>query len=219
MVHDLRSPLAAIQMALEVVRLSHTENSEVERAFGVMERQVGDLARLIGDLLDLTRVTKGKIKLRAEWVDLSAVIDHAVEACHPLITQKRHQLTVSLPPEPTRVRADGPRLQQVLINLLNNAAKYTDLGGHIWLTAEAAPGTQIVRVRDNGRGIAPDLLPRIFDLFQQGPENQGLGGLGIGLALVKWLVELHGGTVCAHSDGLDKGSEFVVRLHAPVIRV
>jgi signal transduction histidine kinase len=217
LVHELRSPLGAIQNALHILRLARTADPVVDQEVDVMQRQVGHLARLIGDLRDLTRVTLGKLELHQEWLDLASVVAHAVEACRPLIEQSGHQLTVSLPAGLVRLRADPARLQQILVNLLTNAAKYTAPGGHIWLTADAAAGVPVVRVRDNGMGIAPDLLPHIFDLFRQGPGpgNRRRGGLGIGLALVKWLVELHGGSVAACSDGPGQGSEFVVRWPAP----
>ena len=214
LVHDLRSPLGAIQNGLAVMRLFPSANPDVEETLGIMERQVGQLAQLIGDLLDLARITTGKLALREEWLDLGQAVAHAVEACRPLLDLGGRGLTVSLPREPSRLRADRVRLQQILVNLLSNAAKYTDPGGHIWLTAEAEAGSLVLRVRDNGPGIAPELLARIFDLFQQAPETEERrrGGLGVGLALVRWLVELHGGSVAAFSDGPGKGSEFVVRL-------
>jgi signal transduction histidine kinase len=217
LVHDLRSPLGAIRNALHVLRLARTADPVVEQAVDLMERQVGHMGRLVEDLLDLARVTAGKLELREEWLDLATAVAQAVEACRPLIEQHRHQLTVSLPPGPIRLRADPARLQQVLLNLLTNAAKYTDPGGHIWLTAERAAGVLVVRVRDDGLGIAPNLLPRVFDLFEQGtgPGARARDGLGVGLALVKWLVELHGGRVAAHSDGPGRGSEFVVSLPTP----
>ena len=217
LVHDLRSPLGAIQHALAVMRLVPPADPDVEEALGMMERQVGQLALLIGDMLDLARITTGKLTLREEWLDLGQAVTHAVEACRPLLDQGRQRLTVSLPREPARLRGDRVRLQQILVNLLSNAAKYTDPGGHIWLTAEAEAGSLVVRVRDDGPGIAPELLPRIFDLFQQAPgmEERRRGGMGVGLALVRWLAELHGGSVTAFSDGPGKGSEFVVRLPAP----
>ena len=214
LVHDLRSPLGAMQNALRILQLSRIPDPAVGRTVGVMERQLGCLGRLIGDLLDRTRVTTGKIELRQEWLDLETTVALAVEACRPLIEQNGHQLSVFVPRQTIRLRADPARLQQILVNLLTNSAKYTDPGGRIWLIAQAEAGGLVVRVRDNGIGIAADLLPRIFDLFQQGPgpKNRGGGGLGIGLALVQWLVELHGGSITAHSDGLGKGSEFVVRM-------
>ncbi len=216
LVHELRSPLAAIQNASQVLKLAGNADPVVEQPIGVLDRQIRHLARLIEDLLDLTRVTAGKLELREEWLDLGTAIAHAVEACRPIMEQNCHELTVCLPQEPVRLRADPARLQQILVNLLTNAAKYTNPGGRIWLTAET---TAIVRVRDNGSGIAPDLLPHIFDLFHQGSGlgSRGQDGLGIGLSLVKWLVELHGGRITAYSDGPGEGSEFVV--HLPAARI
>src|SRR5262249_28489163 len=156
------------------------------------------------------------LSLRKEAVALAEVVASAAQAAGGLIAARRHRLTVALPPGPLVMEADPLRLEQVLANLLGNAAKFTDPGGHIRLSAEAEAGQVVVRVRDNGRGIAPDLLPRMFDLFRQGPGlgDKGPVGLGIGLALVKSLVELHGGAVAACSDGPGSGSEFVVRLPA-----
>jgi signal transduction histidine kinase len=215
--HDLRSPLGAIQNALSILQLVRPPDPVVEQAVGVMDRQIGRLGRLIGDMLDLTRAATGKLELRQEWLDLATIVSEAVEACRPVIDQNGHQLTVFLPGEPVRLRADPARVQQILVNLLTNAAKYTDPGGRIGVMAEAPAGGLVVRVRDNGMGIPADLLPHIFDLFQQGPaaKNRGRDGLGVGLALVRWMVELHGGSITAQSDGLGKGAEFVVRLPAP----
>jgi signal transduction histidine kinase len=218
LVHELRSPLAAIQNALRVMMLARDANPVVEQSIGVTDRQITQLARLIGDLRDLTRATAGKLELRVDSLDLRTAIAHAVEACRPIMEQNRHELTVRLPQEPVPLSADPARLQQILVNLLTNSAKYTDAGGRIWLTAET---TAVVRIQDNGLGIAPDLLPHIFDLFHQGSGlgSRGQEVLGIGLSLVKWLVELHGGRVAAQSDGPGKGSEFVVRLPATTAEV
>src|SRR5262249_16647302 len=157
-----------------------------------------------------------KIELRKEAVDLAPVVERTVEATRPLIEDRRQTLTVDLPPGPVRLEADPTRLEQVLANLLNNAAKYTDHGGHVWLSARHEAGELPIRVRDTGMGIAPDMLARIFEPFMQADRvlHQAQGGLGIGLTLVRRLVEMHGGTVTAHSAGPGKGSEFVVRLPA-----
>ena len=162
----------------------------------MMERQVQHMARLVDDLLDVSRITRGKIELRKEVVDLAAVVSRTVEAIRPLIEDRRHELTVDLPPEPVRLEADPTRLEQVLANLLNNAAKYTDHGGHIWLTAEQEGGEVVLRVRDTGIGIAGGHAARIFELFVQADRvlDRSQGGLGIGLTLVRSLVEMHGGT-------------------------
>src|SRR5262249_29091155 len=168
------------------------------------------------DLLDVSRITRGKIELRKEVVDLTSVVERTVQAIRPLIEDRQQELTMDLPAEPVRLGADPTRLEQVLANLLNNAAKYTDHGGHVWLSARREGGELVLRVRDTGVGIAPDMLSRIFEPFMQ--ADRGLhpsqGGLGIGLTLVRKLVEMHGGSVTAHSDGPGKGSEFVVRLPA-----
>jgi CheY-like chemotaxis protein len=170
----------------------------------------------VDDLLDVSRITRGKITLHKEPADLAGVVARAVEASRPLLDARRQELTVRLPPESLRVEADVTRLAQVVGNLLNNAAKYTGEGGHIGLTVEAAPAEAVLRVRDDGVGIPAELLPRVFDLFTQGDRSlaRSEGGLGIGLTLVRSLVELHGGSVEARSEGADKGSEFIVRLPA-----
>ena len=170
--------------------------------------------RLVDDLLDVSRVMRGKIELRRERVELATVVARAVETVQPLVDAQGHELSVRLPPESLPLDADPVRLAQVVGNLLTNAAKYTEPGGRIWLTAERDGDEAVLRVRDNGIGIAPDMLPRIFELFVQvdHASTKAQGGLGIGLTLVKNLVEMHNGTVEARSDGLGKGSEFVVRL-------
>ena len=180
----------------------------------MMERQVHHLVRLVDDLLDVSRVMRGKIELRRERVELATVVARAVETVQPLMDAQGHQLSVRLPPESLLLDADPVRLAQVVGNLLTNAAKYTEPNGRIWLTAERDGDEAVLRVRDNGIGIAPDMLPRIFELFVQvdHASTKAQGGLGIGLTLVKNLVEMHNGTVEAHSEGLGKGSEFVVRL-------
>ena len=215
--HELRNPLAPVRNALEVIRLRPEDASLVDQARATAARQVGHMARLIDDLLDVARITTGKIQLRTEPVDLAAVMAHAAEAARPLIEARQHHLEVSPPPGPARVPGDPTRLEQVLTNLLNNAAKYTEPGGRIHLSAEVAPGAATIRVRDTGIGIPAETLPRIFDLFAQDDRSlvRSQGGLGIGLTLVRSLVELHGGTVHAASAGPGKGSEFVVRLPAP----
>jgi PAS domain S-box-containing protein len=216
--HELRNPLSAIFSALHVLRLQGNENPIQQRAMTTMERQVGQLAHLVDDLLEVSRVITGRIQLQFEHLDLRGIVEHAVASVRPLIERRNHDLSVSLPAEPVWVKGDPTRLQQVVVNLLNNAAKYTDEGGHIWLTVKQAEGEVevVLRVRDTGVGIAPELLPSIFDLFTQAPRtlDRSQGGLGIGLSLVQKLVELHGGKVAAHSAGLGQGSEFVVRLPA-----
>jgi CheY-like chemotaxis protein len=182
-----------------------------------MERQLGQLVRLVDDLLDISRITRGRIQLRKERVELAAAVQSSLEECRPLIEAQSHELTVTLPTDPISLEADPTRLAQVISNLLNNAAKYTEKGGHIWLTAERQGNEAVVSVRDTGIGIAAEHLPRLFEMFSQAAPalERSQGGLGIGLALVRGLVELHGGRVEARSAGLGKGSEFIVRL--PVV--
>lgn len=211
--HELRNPLAPISNAVHLLRLQKGENSIQQQAREIIERQVGQLSHLVDDLLEISRITTGRVQLRQERVAVSGVVESAVASVRPLIDQHNHELTVSLPPQPIWLYADAARLEQVLVNLLNNAAKYTDKGGHIWLTVAQEDDACVLRVRDTGIGITPELLPRIFDLFTQAARSlaRSQGGLGIGLCLVQRLVNLHGGTVEAHS-ALGQGSEFVVRL-------
>ncbi len=212
--HELRNPLAPIRNALQVMRLAGDDGKTVDQSRAVIERQVQQMVRLVDDLLDLSRMSGGKMELRRKRIELHGVISAALEASRPLIEACGHELTVTLPPEPIYLDADPTRLAQVFLNLLNNSAKYTPQGGHVWLTVERQNGEAVVRVRDTGVGIAAEMLPRIFELFTQveGSLERSHGGLGIGLALVRRLVEMHGGTVEAHSDGLGRGSEFLVRL-------
>ncbi len=212
--HELRNPLAPIKNAVEILRMLGAGDARAQRAREMIDRQVRHMARLVDDLLDVSRITTGKIKLNTGPADLAAVVARATETCRPLIDSRRHEFKVVLPPEPLVVEGDAVRLAQVVGNLLNNAAKYTEEGGHIELTVEAARGEAVLRVSDDGVGISAELLPRVFDLFTQGDRSlaRSEGGLGIGLTLVKSLVEMHAGTVTAHSDGPLLGSEFVVRL-------
>ncbi len=212
--HELRNPLAPVRNAIEILRATASTSPQLQWTHDVIDRQVRQLSRLVDDLLDVSRITSGKIELRRERVQLSAAVRIALEACRPLIERGGHELTVRTPRHPVWLDADLARVAQVLSNLLNNAAKYTRSGGHIWLTAERSGGMAVVRVRDNGLGIDPSMLTRIFDMFTQagGSGAHSQGGLGIGLTLVRRLVELHGGCVEAHSDGIGRGSEFVVRL-------
>jgi signal transduction histidine kinase/ActR/RegA family two-component response regulator len=211
--HELRNPLAPIRNGLEILRLA--PSAEVaERARSMMDRQLRQLVHLIDDLLEVTRITSGKIQLNRVLTDLSDVLQNAVEMSKPLIDAAGHELTIEVPPRPLIVDGDPLRLAQVFGNLLNNAAKYTNPGGHIWLVANTVGDRVSVTVRDNGIGIAPQLMPRIFDLFTQASlsSQQSQGGLGIGLSIAKRLVEMHGGTIEAHSAGPGAGSEFTVRL-------
>lgn len=212
--HELRNPLAPIRNGLTVMRLASGDREAVEKARGMMERQVQQMVRLIDELLDLSRISRGKVELRLERVTLAAEVQSAVETSRPLIEGSGHELLVHLPSEPVFVNADTTRLAQVFSNLLNNAAKYTERGGHIRLTAEARDGEVRVSVKDDGIGIPPPMLPAVFDMFTQVDRSleKSQGGLGIGLSIVRRLVEMHGGTVEALSAGHGQGSEFVVRL-------
>jgi PAS domain S-box-containing protein len=211
--HELRNPLAPLRNGLQVMRLTE-EPALREQSLEMMERQLAQLVRLVDDLLDVGRITKGKIELRRERVDVADVIENALETCRPVIEASRHELIVARPPRPIPLLGDRTRLAQVVANLLNNAAKYTPAHGRIWLSGEQDDRQAVFRVRDNGVGIPGDMLPSIFDMFTQvdGSLERAQGGLGIGLTLVRRLVELHGGTVEARSDGPGRGSEFVVRL-------
>jgi signal transduction histidine kinase/CheY-like chemotaxis protein len=212
--HELRNPLAPVLNTLAVLRAGGGAGLSDRQAQDVLERQVRHMARLVDDLLDVSRVTRGKIVLQKERVDLRALAGRAAETIRPLVEARRHELTVHLPDGPILLEADATRLEQVLTNLLNNAAKYTEPGGVIRLAVEHAGGDAVVRVRDTGIGMLPEVLARAFELFVQGDRGlaRSEGGLGIGLTLVRSLVEMHGGAVTAHSDGPGKGSEFVVRL-------
>jgi signal transduction histidine kinase len=210
--HELRNPLATVLSGVDVITSECDLDPFARRALLVMERQLRQAVRLVDDLFDLSAGSLNKLSLDKEVVTLADVVAGASETAGHLLSARRHRLTVALPPEPVYLEADPLRLTQVLTNLLGNAAKFTDPGGHIRLSAAVEAGEVVVRVRDNGRGIDPVLLPRIFELFQQLPGARSTGGLGIGLALVKALVELHGGSVKAFSEGPGTGSEFVVRL-------
>ena len=211
--HELRNPLAPISNALHLLRLQENETPLQQKARVIIERQVGQLNRLVGELLEISRITTGRIQLIQERIVVSGIVERAVETAQSLITQHRHELTVTMPQQPVWLYADAGRLEQVLVNLLTNAAKYTEDGGRIWLSLEQEGDTAVLRIRDNGIGIDPILLPRIFDLFTQATRSldRSQGGLGIGLCLVQRLVELHGGTVDA-SSVVGQGSEFAIRL-------
>jgi signal transduction histidine kinase/DNA-binding response OmpR family regulator len=212
--HELRNPLAPIRNAVHVLRMRGTSEPGLEAVRDIIDRQVQQLVRLVDDLLDISRITRGKIRLQREPLELAGVIEQAVETSRPLIDAKKHALTVSLPRETVRVNGDAVRLAQVVGNLLNNAAKYTSDGGSITLSLECVEGEAVIRVSDTGIGIPPEMLGSIFDLFTQVERSldRSQGGLGIGLTLVHRLVEMHGGRVQAFSAGANQGSEFVVRL-------
>ncbi|AKJ27234.1 chemotaxis protein methyltransferase CheR [Caldimonas brevitalea] len=212
--HELRNPLAPIRNALEILRLKAPPDPETRWSRDVIDRQARHLTRLVDDLLDIARITRGKIELQQERVELTTIVQGALEAAQPLVQACGHQLTVSLPPQPVWLEADVTRLTQVFLNLLNNAAKYTPHGGQIWLTAEADDAMATVAIRDTGVGIAAEHLETVFEMFSQVDPvlERAQGGLGIGLALARGLVALHGGSIRAHSAGPGRGSEFVVRL-------
>jgi len=226
--HELRNPLAPLRNAAHVLETAGADGAVVEQARHMMNRQIQNMSRLIEDLLDVSRITRGEVRLRRERVELAAFLRHAVEIAQPLMEARGQELSISLPREPVYLDADPTRLDQIFGNLLNNASKFTPSGGHCWVTAELVtdgpetPGKVVVRVRDDGSGMARETLPRVFDLFMQADRSYDRtgGGLGIGLTLVQRLVELHGGSVEAFSAGLGGGSEIVVRLPilAPVNR-
>jgi CheY-like chemotaxis protein len=213
----LRNPLAPIKNAARLLLLRGSADGQAGWAGRVIERQADQMARLVDDLLDVSRISRGQITLRRRRVELAEVVGRAVEGSRPLIEARRHELVEALPPGPVWLEADPVRLAQVVGNLLNNAAKYTEDGGRITLSAVTEGGEAVLRVRDTGLGIAPEMLPRIFEMFTQADRSleRSQGGLGVGLTLVKRLVEMHGGSVEAESEGPGRGSEFVVRL--PVI--
>ena len=212
--HELRNPLAPIRSAAEVLLHERGDGGTGARAREVIVRQVEHMSRLIDDLLDVSRITNDKLVLQTDAIDLGTVVTAAVETSRPLIEERRHRFSVALPAGPVALDADPARLAQVLSNLLTNAAKYTPQGGDICLAVERRARDVLIVVRDNGIGIAPELLPRVFDLFTQGdaaPDRAG-GGLGIGLTLARRLIEMHGGTLEGRSEGPGRGAEFAIRL-------
>ena len=217
--HELRNPLAPIRNSVHYLGLEGLTERDVKTARDVIARQVAVMVRLIDDLLDVSRISRNKLDVRKERVDLATVLESAVESSRPLIQQCGHELTISLPPQPLHLDVDPIRLAQVFMNLLNNAAKYTNRGGQIWLTVKREGSDAVVSVRDNGIGIRGDNLSHVFDMFTQVDRSleQSQGGLGIGLTLVRRLVEMHDGSVEARSNGLDQGSEFIVRLPLDIL--
>jgi signal transduction histidine kinase/CheY-like chemotaxis protein len=213
--HELRNPLAPVRNALAVFR-TRSDDPDADRLGAMMERQVSHLVRLVDDLLDVSRVTRGKVELRCERVDLAAVAARAAEGARGFLAERQHRLEVELPPAPVWIEADADRIEQVVDNLLSNAGKYTEPGGWVRLSVRGDGRDAVVRVRDNGIGLRQEAIPRLFDLFMQSDRLPGRvsEGLGLGLGLVKMLVEMHGGTVSASSPGPGKGSEFTVRLPA-----
>jgi signal transduction histidine kinase/ActR/RegA family two-component response regulator len=212
--HELRNPLAPLVSALAILATKEADAETLEWARSLMERQVNHMVRLVDDLLDVSRIERGKFTLRKERIELAKVVAGAVEASQPLVESHGHQLEIALPAEPLWLEADPMRFAQVITNLLNNAAKYMETGGRIWLAAARDGDCAVIRVRDAGIGIAPDVLSRIFEPFTQAKQSldRSQGGLGIGLSLVHKIVELHGGEVAAESDGVGKGSAFTIRV-------
>jgi PAS domain S-box-containing protein len=212
--HELRNPLAPIRNAVNILQMKDIGDPSLEWARDVIDRQTGHMTRLVDDLLDVSRITSGKISLQKEPLELATVLLRAVEASRPLIEARKHTLRLVLTDEPVLVLGDQTRLLQVVMNLLNNAAKYTPDGGQIHLTLERSRDRALIRIRDTGVGIQSELLERVFDLFAQGERTlaRSEGGLGVGLTLARQLVELHGGTIEAFSPGLGQGSEMVVSL-------
>jgi PAS domain S-box-containing protein len=212
--HELRNPLAPIRNSLHILRIAGAEDPATQRIHEIMERQVNHMSRLVDDLLDVARITSGKISLRPEPVEVAAIVRGAVELSKPMIDAGSHRLATTLPAAPLTVEGDQVRLTQVVTNLLNNAAKYMEPGGQIWLTVTSGEGEVAICVRDTGIGIAPEVLPRVFQMFAQGERDakHAQGGLGVGLALAKRLGEMHGGQIEGLSPGLRQGSEFIIRL-------
>jgi PAS domain S-box-containing protein len=214
--HELRNPLAPIRNSLQILRISTAADPEAARVHQMLEQQVGHMVRLVDDLLEVSRITGGKIELRRERAELESIIKSAIETSRPLIEEGRHALDVEIPEGSLPVDADPVRLAQVIANVLNNAAKYTDDGGRIRLSVERDRDDLVIRIRDTGLGIPAEMLPRVFDMFAQVDRSmkRAQGGLGIGLALARSLVEMHDGTIEAYSDGPGRGSEFVIRLRS-----
>jgi CheY-like chemotaxis protein len=212
--HELRNPLAPIRNAVKIMKQRGLDDPDVCWARDVVDHQVRQLAQLVDDLLEISRVTSGKVRLQKEPVDVATIVAFAVETSRPTIEAHHHRLSIALPPVPIFVEADSIRMAQALSNLLNNAVKYTKPGGQIRLAAGAEGSEVVFRVRDSGIGISPEMLSKIFELFAQVDHSldHSQGGLGLGLTLVKSLVEMHGGSVQAQSEGLSRGSEFIVRL-------
>ena len=212
--HELRNPLAAIMSAVNVLDLQKHEHPIQEKATGIIKRQVGHLTVLVNELLEVSRVLSGGIKLQQEDTDMRAIVQRALETARPLIDERKHEVSISLSTEPIWVHADSIRLEEVIVNLLNNAAKYTPQGGRISLGLQRDQGDAFLSVKDTGVGMDPELLPHVFDLFTQAPRSldRSQAGLGVGLTVVRKLIEMHQGTVEAHSNGLGQGSEFIVRL-------
>lgn len=214
--HEMRNPLAPLGHAVRLLEFHDTQDETLLRIRDILKRQVQQLSRLADDLLDISRIAQGKIELRKQPVSLAAILEQAIEISSPHLKARHHQLEVTLPPANLQLDADPTRLTQIIVNLLNNAAKYTEPGGRVWLQAQREGDQAVVHVRDTGMGIPPEMLPNVFEMFTQGEWSAecSQGGIGIGLALVRRLVELHGGAISVQSDGIGQGSQFVVRLPA-----
>ena len=212
--HELRNPLGPIRHAVKILRARTPNPDELSWATNIIDRQTEHMTRLVDDLLDVSRITRGTLELRRERVDVAAILKHVVEASSALLERNHHQLKVTAPSQPLYVEGDLTRLTQVVTNLLDNAAKYTDPGGKVWLSGEREGDMAVIRVKDSGIGIPSEMQPRIFDMFTQSVPSleRAQGGLGVGLALVERLVKLHGGTVTAYSAGAGQGSQFTIRL-------
>ena len=212
--HELRNPLAPLSNAVQLIRLTSSNRPELEQPLKIIERQIDQLRRLVDDLLDVSRAGAGKIDLKKEMMSVQDVIERAVESTRSVVRERRHTLDVLFPAARIMVEADRSRLEQVFVNLIHNAAKYTPEGGNIWIKGSTEGPEAVLHVQDNGMGVPHEMLPRIFELFTQVESSRmhSQGGMGIGLSLVKTLVTLHGGSVQVHSDGEGKGSEFTVRL-------
>jgi CheY-like chemotaxis protein len=212
--HELRNPLAPIRNASEVLGRTLPSQEAPQVAVGIIKRQVTQLTRLVDDLLDVSRITQGRIELRKEPLELASVIDHAVETVGPMLREKHHEILIAPSEDPLYVTGDSARLTQCVVNLLTNAIKYTDSGGHIRVHTRRSDSVAVVTISDDGAGIPRELLPRIFDLFVQGDRtlDRAQGGLGIGLSVLKKLIEMHGGEVSARSPGVGHGSSFEIRL-------
>jgi signal transduction histidine kinase len=215
--HELRNSLGAIRSAADILRMDASAGPSAVKARMLIERQVGQMTRLVEDLLDAARVRSGQLRLQCERIDLCVLAARAVQTVEFTMQRRHHRMTTSFPDSPVWLQADPARLEQVFVNLLLNAAKYTDAGGNVGLFVAREEGEAIVRIRDSGIGIAPELLPHVFDLFVQADPSspRADAGLGIGLALVRSLVERHGGRVAVVSAGSGHGSEFTVRLPTP----
>src|SRR5579883_1042592 len=215
--HELRNPLASLSNALEIIGQLHDRSDEVTEAIPIARRQIQHMGRLLEDLLDVSRITRGKVELRKQMVDFGTIVAHAIETCQPLVDSHGHELSAAIPADPIPLDGDPTRLEQIVANLVNNAAKYTEPGGRIAVSLVREGNQAVLRVRDTGIGISPEMQRRIFDLFVQADRSldRSQGGLGIGLTLVRSVVELHGGTIAVQSDGVGQGSEFLARLPMP----